>query len=126
MSSWKDFEFNNPYYGEDIIKINDVVLPDDYKEFMRKYNGGEGDIGQTWFVLYPIDELQEINDAYEVQQFMPGHIIIGSNGGGEFYGIDNEGNYFNVPDLMEVNDIRFLGKDMNLLPDRINELWGTE
>ncbi len=126
MSNWKDFEFNDPYHGEDIIKINDVVLPDDYKEFMKKYNGGEGDIGQTWFVLYPIDELQEINDAYEVQQFMPGYIIIGSNGGGEFYGIDNEGNYFNVPDIMDVNYIRFLGRDMNLLPDRINELWSTE
>ena len=62
---------------------------------MKKHNGGEGDIGETWLILYPLEELQEINDDYEIEEFLPGHIIIGSNGGGELYGIDNKGNYFN-------------------------------
>ena len=49
-------------------------------------------------------------------------IIIGSNGGGELYGIDNKGNYFNVPMTMDENDITLLGTDIELLSDKINEL----
>ena len=60
------FEFNTPYVGEIIEKINDVVLPNDYIEFMKKHNGGQGDIGETWLILYRLEELQEINDDYEI------------------------------------------------------------
>ena len=123
MEKWGMFEFNKPYIGEFNEKIYDVVLPIDYIEFMKKHNGGEGDIGQTWLILYPLEEIQKINDDYEIEEFLPGHIIIGSNGGGELYGIDGKGNYFNVPVLMDENDITLLGTDMELLPDKINELW---
>ena len=30
MEKWGMFEFNTPYVGEIIEKINDVVLPNDY------------------------------------------------------------------------------------------------
>lgn len=123
MQKWGEFEFNAPYNGEVIKKINEVELPEDYVEFMKKHNGGEGDIGEAWLVLYSLEELQEINDDYEIEQFLPDHIIIGSDGGGELYGIDGKGNYFNVPVLMDENDITLLGTDMELLPDKINELW---
>ena len=123
MGNWSGFKFNEPYNGADIFKINDVVLPEQYVEFMKKHNGGEGDIGETWFILYPLEDLQELNNDYEIEHFLPGHIIIGSNGGGEFYGIDNTGNYFNVPMIMDENDITLLGTEIELLPDKINELW---
>lgn len=123
MEKWGEFEFNEPYDGDDIIKINEVVLPKSYLEFMKKHNGGEGDIGETWLIFYPMEELQQLNDDYEIEQFLPEHIIIGSNGGSELYGIDNKGNYFNVPVIMDKNDITLLGTDIELLPDRINELW---
>lgn len=123
MEKWGEFEFNEPYTGDDIVRINEVELPKQYIEFMKKHNGGEGDIGENWLVLYPLEDLQEINDDYEIEQFLPGHIIIGSDGGGELYGIDNEGNYFNVPVIMDVNDITLLGQDIELLPDKINDLW---
>lgn len=123
MEKWGEFEFNEPYTRDDIVRINEVELPKQYIEFMKKHNGGEGDIGENWLVLYPLEDLQEINDDYEIEQFLPGHIIIGSDGGGELYGIDNEGNYFNVPVIMDVNDITLLGQDIELLPDKINDLW---
>lgn len=123
MGKWEEFEFNAPYIGEITEQINQVALPKDYVDFMRKHNGGEGNIGETWLVLYPLEELQEINDDYETKCFLPNHIIIGSDGGGEFYGIDKEGNYFNVPMLMDEDDIVLLGTDIELLPDRINALW---
>ena len=60
---------------------------------------------------------------YEIEVFLPGHIIIGSNGGGELYGIDNKGNYFNVPVLIDEDDVAVLGTEIELLPDKINALW---
>lgn len=123
MGKWGTFEFNTPYLGETIEKINEVVLPKDYIEFMKKHNGGEDDIGETWLILYPLEELKEINDDYEIEEFLRGHIIIGSNGGGELYGIDNKGNYFNVPVLIDEDDVVLLGADIELLPDTINALW---
>ena len=35
MEKWGMFEFNTPYIGEIIEKINDVVLPKDYIDFMK-------------------------------------------------------------------------------------------
>ena len=123
MEKWGTFKFNTPYIGEMIEKINEVVLSKDYIEFMKKHNGGEGDIGETWLILYPLEELQEINDAYEIEEFLPGHIIIGSNGGGELYGIDNTGYFFNVQVLIEEDYVALLGTEIELLPDKINALW---
>lgn len=123
MSKWGEFEFNPPYIGKEIEKINKVVLPKQYINFMKKHNGGEGDIGETWFVLYPLEELQIINDDYEIEKYLPDHIIIGSNGGGELYGIDSKGNYFNVPDIIEKEYLTLFGDDIETLPDKINEFW---
>ena len=122
MSNWGDFVFNEPYNGDEIKMIGSVTLPLNYVEFMRKHNGGEGDIGNTWFRLYTIEELQEINDDYEVWKYLPGHIIIGGSDG-ELYGIDTDGNYFNVPEIIEVEYLTLLGNDIDNLPDAINKLW---
>lgn len=81
MEKWGMFEFNSPYFGEIIEKINDVVLPNDYIELMKKHNGGE------------------------------------------LYGIDNKGNYFNVPVPIDEDDVALLGTEIELLPDKINALW---
>lgn len=123
MGNWGEFVFNEPYEGKEIERINDVILPLQYINFMKKHNGGEGDIGETWFVLFRLEDLQEINDDYCIEEFLPGHIIIGTNGGGELYGIDMEGNYYNVPALIEEESISVLGNDIEELPKKINELW---
>ena len=70
-----------------------------------------------------LEELQEINDDYCIEDFLPNHIIIGSNGNGELYGIDNSGNYFNVPIMIDKEDVTLLGDNIDLLPDKINDLW---
>ena len=63
------------------------------------------------------------NDDYCIEDFLPDHIIIGSNGNGELYGIDSDGVYFNVPAIMDEDDVTVLGDDINLLPDKINNFW---
>ena len=126
MDNWGEVEFNEPYSGKEITKINDVFLPEDYLSFIKEHNGGEGDLGNTWFVLYPLEELQEINDDCNVSEYLPGRIIIASNGGGEFYGIDKDGSYFNVPETFEEKYICILGNDFESLPEKINALWTDE
>ena len=123
MGNWNEFEFNDPYEGEEISSVNGVDLPSQYIDFMKEHNGGEGDLGETWFVLYPLEELEEINNDYEIPKYLPDCVIIGSNGGGEIYGVDKDGNYFNVPDMIEEDCITYFGSDIEELPDRINEFW---
>ena len=70
-----------------------------------------------------MEELQEITYDYCIEDFLPNHIIIGSNGNGELYRIDNSGNYFNVPIMMDEEYATVWGNDIDLLPDKINDLW---
>lgn len=64
-------------------------LSGEYLEFLRLTNGGEGYIGSSAYViLWGIEELASANMAYQVQKFVPGLLIFGSDGGGEAYGFD--------------------------------------
>lgn len=66
-----------------------VKLPLEYVEFLKRLNGGEGFIGKSAYViLWPVDEIVSMNQAYEVQKYAPGLLIFGSDGGGEAFGFD--------------------------------------
>ncbi len=113
MSIWKNFSFNEPLAGKPITQINGVALPSDYIEFMRLHNGGEGDVADAvWVILFPMEELQEINDDYEVDEYLPGCCIIGSNGGGELYGVDSDGSYFMIPAIFDRDDMIGSGRTL--------------
>lgn len=59
-----------------------LKLPDEYVEFLKLSNGGEGFIGKnSYVILWGVDELASLNQSYEVQQYAPGFLIFGSNGG---------------------------------------------
>lgn len=119
---WSDFDFNEPYNGEFNNVIYGVELPEEYVAFMKAHNGGEGNIGESWLVLFPIEELQEINDDY--QEYLPeGNIIIGSNGGGELFGVNNKGKYFIVPEIIEEEYLDVIGERIESLPTDINRFW---
>lgn len=122
---WSDFDFNEPYNGEFYNVIYGVELPEEYVAFMKAHNGGEGDIGESWLVLFPIEELQDVNDDYH--EFLPeGNIIIGSNGGGELFGINNTGQYFIVPELIEEEYLEVIGESIESLPADINRYWNEQ
>lgn len=57
---WSNFVFNTPYDGISPEIINGAELPDEYIEFMKLHNGGEGDTGE--FIEIPktkvIEELE--------------------------------------------------------------------
>lgn len=119
---WSEFDFNNPYEGIISKTMCGLELPSEYIEFMKKHNGGEGDTGGSWLVIYPVEELEEINDNY--REYLPeGNIIIGSNGGEELIGLNSEGQYFIVPEIIEEDYIKVIGDSMENLPADINRFW---
>ena len=79
---FKNFDFNEPP-TQMITTVNGMELPDDYLEFMSEHNGGEGPIGEIGYgCFFMLEELEKINDDYDVQEAWPGHIVIGSDMGG--------------------------------------------
>ena len=59
-----------------------------YAQFLTLWDGGEGVMGETYVRLWRVGELKEANDDYKVQEFIPRLMLIGSNGGGEAFGLD--------------------------------------
>ena len=95
---WKDFDFNEPYDGSFPEKINGADLPNEYIEFMRKHNGCYGDTGESYLVLFPIEELEESNDDYNISDYLEGCFI--------------EEEYLTV-----------IGDSIENLPEDINKFW---
>jgi hypothetical protein len=64
------------------------TLPESYVKFPLTANGGEGFIGDSYVILWRVEELVSANAAYKVAEFAPGLFLFGSNGGGEAFGFD--------------------------------------
>jgi hypothetical protein len=107
---FKEFIPNNPIQIKDIEGVEDklsIKFPEDYVNFMVNTNGGEGSIGEDSYLrLWKIEELIESNEGYGVEEFAPGLIIIGSDGGDTAYGFDFRTEH---PILVEVG---FIGMDL--------------
>ena len=68
-------------------------LPQDYERFLRQTNGGEGFVGpNAYVILWRVEELLELNRAYEVSVYAPGLFLFGSDGGGEAFAFDVRSN----------------------------------
>ena len=63
-------------------------LPDDYKEFLKKYSFHETQIGEESFKLWDYDKLLKWNEGYKIIDNLKMTIGIGDNGGGEFIGLE--------------------------------------
>ena len=86
-----------------------VDLPTDYVEFLRQSDGGEGFIGpNAYVILWQLSELTELNNAYQVEEYVPGLLIFGSNGGGEAYAFDT------VASAMPIVSVPFVGMEPSL------------
>ena len=104
MEMFKEFDFNEK--PEAIIsEINGMALPDDYLEFMSEHDGGEGPIGKNNYGrFYRMEELQEVNDGYEVGKWWPGHIVFGTDGGGELWAYNPDKKIYCQIDSCDIED----------------------
>ena len=82
-----------------------------FEKYINSFCSGEGMIGEnSYLMLWEKAEVEELNDIYEVNEFMSDCILIGSDGGDIAYGIDKEGRFFSVPFIGMSNDeISYLG-----------------
>jgi hypothetical protein len=84
-------------------------LPDDYIEFLAYCNGGEGFIGENSYVIFwTVEELPEMNEAYEVSKYAKELFLFGSDGGGEAYGFDTRSSPATIV------QVPFVGMDTSL------------
>jgi hypothetical protein len=84
----KRFNGNPPVRPESLAEFvarSGIRLPDEYKSFLLTSNGGEGFIGEAYVILWPIEELLQVNAGYEVETNAPGLFAFGSDGGGEAF-----------------------------------------
>lgn len=63
-------------------------LPEDYKFYLRNYAENECFVGDTFFRLWNLDELLELNNEYQIMKNLSKTIGIGENGSSEFIAIE--------------------------------------
>lgn len=99
-----DFVFEQPITDEAIAAFErneGVTLPPDYRDFLRRGNGGEGPVGEFGYArFWRLDDLATLNKEYGVHDSLPDYLLIGSDGGGEAFAIKRRpsaGRYVQVP-----------------------------
>ena len=89
---------------------SDFRLPEDYVQFLQQTNGGEGFVGpNAYVILWRLEELLEMNKAYQVAEFAPGLFLFGSDGGGEAFAFDTRSN------AKPIVSVPFVGMEVNLV-----------
>ena len=105
-----EMNYNEKTTPEELEKVEreyNVSLPNDYKEFILESNGAEGPIGkESYLAIWPINEIIELNNEYEVEEAQPGLIYFGSDGGDMAYAFDKTDN-------MSIVEIPFISIDVN-------------
>jgi hypothetical protein len=104
------FNGNGPAPADAIRRVETdagIRFDSEYVRFLTETNGGEGFIGpSSYAILWRVEELLEMNVAYEVAEYAPGLFLFGSDGGGEAFGFDRKsGAIVSVP---------FVGMDPSL------------
>ena len=76
---------------------------------------GEGMVGENnYLLLWEKNEIEELNDDYETQEFLNNIILIGSDGGDMAYGIDISGKYIKVPFIgMDDEEVKIIAEDFD-------------
>ena len=64
-----------------------ITFPEDYLEFLKWSNGGEGYIRKNYVSLWKVEDLEVLNREYQIQTYLSkGYLGIGTDGGGICYG----------------------------------------
>jgi hypothetical protein len=74
-----------------------IILPDDYRTFLKWSNGGTGvlpsmDARKIEVAIWPAEKIVEMNRGYEVQRYLgPQLVAFGDNGGDHHFVLDFRG-----------------------------------
>ena len=91
-------------------------VPETYKEIMRKFNGGDGGVStDSWLRLFPIDELQQINEDYKILlEDIPEYFLFGKDSadtGYAFHKANGTFHSFGLTSNFDTDSIDFSGND---------------
>lgn len=115
----RDFQSNPPataYVIQECEQKLGVVLPDEYKQFLQHTNGGEGPIGrESYLQLWRIDDVAAWNADYQVNEFAPGIVLFGSDGGGTAFAFDYRAQpqVISIPFIFEFEYAEVLGPNFD-------------
>lgn len=106
------FQVNQPASSQDIVVLRKAAgdkLPIDYLNFMSASDGGEGAIGANgYLMLWRASEIPELNESYQVNEYAPGLLLFGSDGGGEAFAFDLRSS------ATEIVQVPFVGMNVGL------------
>ncbi|MEA5457739.1 SMI1/KNR4 family protein [Arcicella sp. LKC2W] len=74
-----------------ILQIENIIgfqIPNDYKFFIENYTVFENSVGQECLQLWGLEEVVDNNLQYEIFEYLPKILGIGTNLGGEFIAIE--------------------------------------
>ncbi|RYD23532.1 MAG: SMI1/KNR4 family protein [Verrucomicrobiaceae bacterium] len=81
---FKDWWYANPPISlaakAALLDLMGGKLPHDYLDFLEWSDGGEGDTGVIYITLWKSEDLQRLNEGYDIEGFLPGSIAIGDDG----------------------------------------------
>ncbi|WP_223596755.1 SMI1/KNR4 family protein [Neobacillus bataviensis] len=83
-----------------------ITFPIDYIEFISYSNGAEGSIGENYLILWSIEDIIELNEAYGVSDFAKGLVLFGSDGGDTAFAFDTR------TDETQIVSVPFIGMDL--------------
>jgi hypothetical protein len=73
---------------EEVEKIIDFELPDDYKSFALNYSEFEDFTGAEYVRLWDFDEIVKMNTDYQIFDCLSHTLAIGGNGSSEYIAIE--------------------------------------
>lgn len=103
------FELNPPVEEVKVKKVQTelgITFPKDYVEFILYSNGAEGNIGENYLILWSIEDIIDLNEAYGVNEFAKGLVLFGSDGGGTAFAFDTRRND------TQIVTVPFIGMDL--------------
>jgi hypothetical protein len=82
----------------------------DYLDFLSERNGGEGWIGSHYLHVFAAEVLARNNRELKVDEFAPGLLFFGGDGGGGGYAFDTRDQSMPIVSVelcgMDLNDVR--------------------
>ena len=101
-----------------ISSDEELVLSERYKAFkdyLKQTVSGEGMVGENNYLsLWAKNEIEELNNSYETQEFLSNVLLIGSDGGDTAYGINVNGKYIEVPFIgMDDEEVEIVADDFD-------------
>jgi hypothetical protein len=98
-------------------------LPSDYLRYVEEGADWASTNGEPgYFQLWPLDEVEEMNQSYRVTEYAPGFLGFGSDGGGEMLAFDRGGAVFMIPFVgMAPEEAKKIGTSWSEIVARIEE-----